>query len=111
MTAPGRIPCIRPGCRRTAPAEKYAAGVEIVCGKCWRTLPAGLRETYRQLAKRRRQMRRLALKPDRRLQAERLIELIDEADDRNWGRIRAYLAEPEQPVGLDAFLDEIGLAG
>ena len=36
MTTPGRIPCLVPHCRRTAPASKYPPGTVIICGKHWR---------------------------------------------------------------------------
>ena len=39
MTASGRIPCINPRCRRTADAAKFDCE-EIICGKCFRSLPA-----------------------------------------------------------------------
>lgn len=32
----GRIPCEVLGCRRTAPAVKYAPDTLIICGQCWR---------------------------------------------------------------------------
>lgn len=36
MTAPGRIPCVIPFCRCTAPKERYPDGTEIICSKCYR---------------------------------------------------------------------------
>ena len=50
MTKPGRIPCIVPGCRRTAPDNgEYAQ--EIICGKHWRLIPKHQRKRYQKLAR------------------------------------------------------------
>ena len=46
----GRIPCIVPGCRRTAPYNgEY--GPEIICGKHWRGVPRHLRRRYQKLCR------------------------------------------------------------
>ena len=110
MTASDRIPCIRPGCRRTAPADKFEPGVAIVCRKCWKLLPRHVTDAYRQLAKRRRQIERLALKPDRKVQAEGVLRMIGHAQGRNWQSIHDCLRDPEKSAGLDRFLEEMGLA-
>mgnify|MGYP001557853266 CR=1 FL=1 len=39
MTAPDRVPCIVPFCRRTAPREKMPDAIEMLCGKCGRRAP------------------------------------------------------------------------
>ncbi|MBX3580820.1 MAG: hypothetical protein KF810_02845 [Rhizobiaceae bacterium] len=104
-----RIPCINQRCRRTAPASKYEPDTEIVCGKCWRTLPLLIRQTDRSLNKRLRSMKRLAIKPDRADQAQRLIAVIEEDLHRNWEKMRDYFRVPDMPEGLDAFLAEVGL--
>lgn len=106
-----RIPCINPACRRTAPAEKYEPGtIDVICPKCWRLLPPALTNHYRDLARRQRQMARLARKPDRAAQALRLLAMVEAAQGRNWQAIRQQFAAPVRPVGLDAFLDEAGFA-
>jgi len=45
---PGRIPCIVPGCRRTAPDEGYP---EFICRKHWRGVPLRLRKRYQKLCR------------------------------------------------------------
>lgn len=47
MTKPDRIPCVVPGCRRTAPKEKYPPGTLIMCGKHWRGLTIAERAEFR----------------------------------------------------------------
>lgn len=103
MTAPDRIPCLRPGCRRTASREKYGY-VEIVCGKCWRDhVPARLKNRHKKLnAALRRLERRRWPDPARRRR-------IEELHDANWQAIRQALTQPRKPAGLDAFLEETGL--
>lgn len=105
-----RIPCINPACRRTAPAEKYEPGAEIICPKCWRLLPAPLTSHFRDLARRQRRLTRLARKPGRAAQALRLSAMVEAAQERNWQAIRQQFVAPAKPVGLDAFLDEAGFA-
>jgi len=48
MTKPGRIPCINQRCKRTAPADKYRPGTEIICGKCFKALPAEIKANIDQ---------------------------------------------------------------
>lgn len=113
MTAPGRTPCINPGCRRTAPAEDGVTGV--VCGKCWRKLPQALRDEYSTLNRRERRMLK---RVDRRVAAgtisrETIMQLQAMFEKRHasiWSRIQNYFVTPEQPIGLDGFLKEVGLS-
>lgn len=105
-----RIPCINPPCRRTAPAEKYEPGAEIVCRGCWRLLPRHLTGAYKRLATLHRKMVRLARKPDRAAQAESLLLTIERAQARNWQAIRGSFLAPAEPAGLTRFLDEMGFA-
>lgn len=44
----GRIPCIVPFCRRTAPADRYPAGWEIIWAEHWRAVPKALKAVYRR---------------------------------------------------------------
>lgn len=55
---PGRIPCVVMSCRHTAPADKYPAGAEIICGDCRRLAN---RSDRRRLARIRRLVGRLGL--------------------------------------------------
>lgn len=101
-----RIPCIRPGCRRTAPVEKFGEGCEIVCGKCWRQLvPPRLRARHKRL---RAEQRRMERKRSLALDVERWNRIC-RLGERNWEAIRRSLATPQKPAGLDAFLAESGL--
>lgn len=106
----GRIPCINPSCRRTAPAEKFP-GQEIVCGKCWKLLPKAMTERYRQLRRARRRLERLARNRVRKggTVPETFGATLDRALQRNWGEIHNYFVAPEKPVGLDTFLEEMGM--
>lgn len=106
--SPDRIPCLNPRCRRTAPAERYP-GEEVVCRKCWRLLPGELVERDRSLRRRMRQMERLARRPGREAQAEHLLGVLARCHGANWARIRAYLAAPPMPEGLERHLAELGL--
>ncbi len=114
MTSPVRIACINPRCRRTAPKTSFPS--EIVCGKCWRTLPRALTERYRQL---RRRDRRITQRIERRLRLglpptpatmNRLEMTIERARNDNWQAIRRWFAEPDRPAGLNGFLQEMGMA-
>lgn len=102
--ADGRIPCIRPACRRTAPLEKYGPGVDIVCGKCWKTfVPPRMKHRHKLLnAKLRGANRKRA--PDMAL-----VCRIEDLHCMNWRAIRRALIGPVKPAGLDAFLEETGL--
>jgi hypothetical protein len=113
MTSTGRIPCINPRCRRTAPAAKFD-GQEIICGKCFRSLPAELRARYRKLGRDDRRMLRLvsrrvaehSIAPDvvDRLQANMVRRGV-----ALWSEIKSRFTEPVTPAGLENFLHEVGL--
>ena len=110
----GRIPCVNPRCRRTAPADRHEPDSEIVCGKCWRLLPKRLTTRYRALVKREKRLLRLVEKAiaRRRIDAgrlERLHHAIGMLRRHNWSEIRRFFLSPEQPEGLAAFLEEAPL--
>lgn len=109
----GRIPCLNPRCRRTAPAEKYA-DVEIVCGKCWKLLPKSVTDRYRRLNRvERKILRRLEKRVAQRsisaATISRLERQMADLKEKNWAAIRSYFLTPEKPEGLDAFLEEMNL--
>jgi hypothetical protein len=109
-----RIPCINPRCRRTAPAEKYDEGTEIVCGKCFRALPLALRVHRRALERRDRRLLRLVERRVARgtitpVQVERVRLFSANRLHANWAAIKRCFTAPERPVGLEGFLQEIGL--
>lgn len=110
-----RIPCINPKCRRTAPADKYEPGEEIICRACWQLLPAHISGRWKRFGRRERRLIRLI---DRRLvhheiDAGRINAMAARMDARRieiWGAIRTFFLEPDRPAGLDAFLREAGLS-
>ncbi|MCV9960792.1 hypothetical protein OIU34_02670 [Pararhizobium sp. BT-229] len=111
----GRIPCINPTCRRTAAQDKYPGSSSIICGKCWRSLPARMRARHKQLNRRSRTLFRLSRKTKygdalRTPQWQRIEDRYDAA----WARLNAtmikYFTASETPVGIEDFLKEIGIA-
>jgi hypothetical protein len=112
-----------PRCRRTAAQDKFPDSAEIICGKCFRALPVAVRRRDRQLRKRWRFVERLAERgddfrrrgrkfgqPDRGApQAYTMHAKMQRLWDRHWSGLHAYFATPDKPVGLDTFLEEIGL--
>jgi hypothetical protein len=115
MSVAGRIPCLNPRCRRTADAAKCKPDTQIVCGKCWRSVPRRLRDEYRAIRKADRQTQRLiARRVARNDIAQDVIDRIADRSDRrhaeNWSAISAYFLAPTAPVGIEGFLQEVGLA-
>lgn len=108
-----RIPCIKPGCRRTAAAEKYAPGAEIICAKCFRALPESFRKEHRRCWREiRKWERRIAKTSDeiRRQKMHRIRRMWCARLNRGWDEMRATLETPQRPEGIDAFLEEVGLS-
>lgn len=113
MNRSDRIPCVNPRCRRTAPANKYAPGTQIICGKCFRALPLALKERRRQLEHRLRSVRRtVARKFVGAIDSgsSRAVRSVEVQLNRQWDEMKQYLCAPARPVGLDGFLQEVGLA-
>ncbi len=53
MTKAGRISCVVPFCRRTAPAEPGdGADTEVICGKHWQLAPLKMRRVLRRIERR-----------------------------------------------------------
>lgn len=119
MTA--RTPCLNPRCRRTFKQEHE--GETIVCGKCWRLLPASWRARDKQLRRRMKLIERMAAKGvDHRRkgrkyglphvgspQAYTMGAKFDRLWSRHWDRISAFYLSPETPAGLETFLEEMNL--
>ena len=106
-----RTPCINPRCRRTFKADE--CGSEVVCGKCFRTLPQEVRNEHRRCWREYRKWDRRIKRTGDVLKAQRMHDIRD-----RWGamiaghwdaHVKAYFLAPEKPVGLEAFLDEAGL--
>ena len=106
-----RTPCINPACRRTGPAAKHPG--EMICGKCFRTLPAEVRAEHRRYWRQIRKWDRRIMRTSDELKIARMREIRRRSSDRlnaHWDReIKTRIVEPERPVGLDAFLEEAGL--
>lgn len=106
---PGRVPCINPACNRTFLDE----GTETVCGKCFKCLPAEVRNEFRRLWREHRKWERRALRTGDELEAARkraVSERFGRLIERCWEqRIKPFFERPEKPSGLDSFLEEVGL--
>lgn len=106
----GRIPCINPRCKRTAPADKYDG--EIICGKCFKALPAELRNEHRSIWREIRKWQRRITKTADEMKLVRMRNILSKwchRLDANWTAIKASVSNPEKPEGIDAFLEEMGL--
>ena len=115
MTAPGRIPCINPRCRRTAPADKYGDDEEIICRTCFGSLPIELRRRHRKVASDNRRMlklinRRISRGTLPRHVFDRLRRNMEQRFETVWSDIRRRFVAPAVPIGLEGFLQEVGLA-
>jgi len=113
MTTAGRIPCINPRCRRTAPADKCLPSTEIICGKCFRNLPLDWRRRNRELWRRRRFIERRWRK---RISTGDIapglpapLDVIDRNLHAQWQQFKTYFTAPEKPADLESFLQAIGL--
>ncbi|ESW92684.1 hypothetical protein NKL07_22155 [Mesorhizobium sp. C280B] len=107
-----RIPCVNPRCRRTAAQEKFPDSHEIICGRCFRALPAAFRAEHRRCWREINKWERRILRTADPLKAQRMRDICNEWVDRlnaGWIEIRRSIERPDKPVGLDAFLEEVGL--
>ncbi|TIU02392.1 MAG: hypothetical protein E5W43_01030 [Mesorhizobium sp.] len=106
-----RIPCINPRCRRTAPTDEH--GGEIICGKCFRTLPEATRQEHRRFWRQIRKWDRAITRTSDELKIRRMHEIRHRlALHLSWhwdSEIKPFFLTPEKPAGLDAFLEEVGL--
>ncbi|WP_187967911.1 hypothetical protein [Aquibium microcysteis] len=109
---PGRTPCINPRCSRTGPADEFPG--EMICGKCFRALPAEARAKHRGYWRELRKWDRRILRTTDELKRERMRDIRARVAWRlglHWDReIKAPLLAPEKLVGLDTFLQEAGLS-
>lgn len=108
-----RIPCINPRCKCTAAREKFPDSKEIICGKCFRTLPEAVRREHRRFWREiRKWERRIARSSDEMkiIRMRNIVWRLSGRLNRHWDKeIEAYFLAPEKPAGLDAFLEEAGL--
>lgn len=109
-----RIPCVNPNCRRTGAQDKYPGSDSIICGKCWRAMPARYRARWKQLNARDRKLSRLKRKtqfadPRRDTQWWAIGNRFNSAWRRLIETIIHYFTASEQPTGLEDFLKENGI--
>lgn len=106
-----RAPCINPRCQRTGPADKFPG--EMICGKCFRTLPDAVRKEHRRYWREIRKWERRITRTGDQMKLVKMHNIVWRLThllNRHWeSEIRARFLAPEKPEGLDAFLDEIGL--
>jgi hypothetical protein len=106
-----RTPCINPRCRRTFKVDD--GNSEVVCGKCFRTLPAEVRNGHRRLWREYRKWDRRIKRTSDVLKAQRMHDVRDRfgvSIGQHWDTlIKPFFLSPEKPEGLDRFLEEVGL--
>jgi len=107
----GRTPCINPRCKRTGPADEFPG--EMICGKCFRTLPEAVRKEHRGYWREIRKWERRIARTGDELKITKMHSIRNRLEWRlglHWDReIKPRMLEPEMPEGLDAFLEEIGI--
>ncbi|MDQ0135724.1 hypothetical protein J2T08_003645 [Neorhizobium galegae] len=109
-----RIPCLNPNCRRTAAQEKYPNSSNIICGKCWKAMPAEFRRRWKTLKSRDRRLGRIHNKTAyRRQEREEQWGRIATRFDRAWEALDLsiihYFTASEAPIGIEDFLKENGI--
>lgn len=107
----GRIPCLNPNCRRTAAQDKYPGSTNIICGKCWRAMPDRMRRRWKQLKARWKKIERVMRKRSTPGPVwNRIVDRFNAAWVRLESDIVRYFTSPEQPIGIEDFLKENGIA-
>jgi len=108
----GRIPCINPRCRRTIRDDGKSG--EIICGKCFRCLPAAVRQEHRRLWRELKKWERRLTRATDDITANRIRRVcwrFSVLINRQWNSdIKPMFLAPEKPAGLASFLEEVGLA-
>ena len=110
IVAAGRVPCINAACRRTYKQEHE--GQEVICGKCFKSLPAEIRNAFRRHWREYRKWERRISRTSDELKIRRMNDVLGRFAnliDRDWEEIKRIITAPEKPVGLETFLEELGL--
>lgn len=108
---PGRRPCINPACRRTGPVEKFPG--EMICGKCFRCLPAEDRAYHRRCWREIRKWDRRIARTEDDLDRQRMKTIREKWIWRlnlHWNDVvkpRFHATAP--PAGLEAFMEQTGI--
>lgn len=107
----GRTPCINPRCRRTGASDKFPG--EMICGKCFHTLPEAVRKEHRGYWCEIRKWERRMMRTSDEIKIARMRDIRDRISLRlglHWDReIKPRFTAPEKPEGLEAFMEELGL--
>lgn len=110
MSSDARTHCINPRCNRTGAADKFPG--EMVCGKCFRTLPAEVRKKHRDYWREIRKWERRIVRTDDHLKIVKMNNIVWRLThllNRHWeSEVRPRFLSPDRPEGLDAFLEEVG---
>lgn len=96
-------------CRRTFDAEKNKGFTWIICGRCWRLMPAELRAKHKRYN---REVRKWERRHERRtddVRIEHILKRWHALSQANSNDIRDFFRVPQKPEGLDAFLEIVGL--
>ena len=119
-----RIHCLNPACRRTAAADRFDGATSItcandsassiVCAKCWKIVPAELRDRHRELRARDRKIARAVMKRAAKglitnARVQYLWFLLEGRSVSNWHAIAIYFQQSPSPAGLEEFMKEAGL--
>lgn len=103
-----RAPCINPRCRRTCKNE----GAEVICGKCFRSLPVAIRADHRRYWREYRKWDRRIKRTSDEAEIQRMRSVRDRYGmliDTHWEqKIKPYFLAPEKPDGLETFFEEMG---
>lgn len=102
-----RMRCIAYECRCTVDKALHPYADEVVCQKCWKTVPSHLKDTYRQFRRTERRYRKWENQGN--IVTEGTWRWIAREQALNWAKIREFVtAKPEFPAGLTGFLQELG---
>jgi len=88
-----------------ARADRHPNSCEIICGKCWRRIPASIRARRSALRRRAKKLDRMFMrrgiqhKPGIVTQADTLERQIDRLWARNWEQCKAAAIEAAGGIG------------
>lgn len=106
-----RVPCINPRCRRTY--KQTCEGEEVICGKCFKTLPDAVRKDHRRYWREYRKWERRILRTSDPFKIQTMVKIRDRYGAMiatHWDReIKPRFLYPEKPEGLEGFFNEMGM--
>lgn len=105
-----RIPCINPRCRRTFKPDGNSG--EIICGKCFKTLPEETRKVHRGYWREIRKWDRRISRNGDEFKIRRMRQIRDRYSNLlnfHWDEnIKGFFLAPEKPDGLVGFFEDMG---